>query len=164
MSDKENRLNNFVIRLANVNGTGSASANNLLMKSIFRMGIPVTGKNYFPSNIQGLPTWYEIRVSGDGYLARAGRTDIMVAMNAQTYGQDLKQLDAGGYLIYDSSWPREKQFTREDITVLGVPLAKMCNEAFSNPRARILMKNMVYVGVLSALLEIDEKVIHALIE
>mgnify|MGYP003336289862 CR=1 FL=1 len=164
MSDKENRLNNFVIRLANVNGTGSASANNLLMKSIFRMGIPVTGKNYFPSNIQGLPTWYEIRVSGDGYLARAGRTDIMVAMNAQTYAQDLKQLDAGGYLIYDSSWPREKQFTREDITVLGVPLAKMCNEAFSNPRARILMKNMVYVGVLSALLEIDEKVIHALIE
>ena len=164
MSDKENRLNNFVIRLANVNGTGSASANNLLMKSIFRMGIPVTGKNYFPSNIQGLPTWYEIRVSGDGYLARAGRTDIMVAMNAQTYGQDLKQLDAGGYLIYDSSWPRDKQFTREDITVLGVPLAKMCNEAFSNPRARILMKNMVYVGVLSALLEIDEKVIHALIE
>jgi len=164
MSDKENRLNNFVIRLANVNGTGSASANNLLMKSIFRMGIPVTGKNYFPSNIQGLPTWYEIRVSGDGYLARAGRTDIMVAMNAQTYGQDLKQLDAGGYLIYDSSWPREKQFTREDITVLGVPLAKMCNEAFTNPRARILMKNMVYVGVLSALLEIDEKVIHALIE
>jgi len=164
MSDKENRLNNFVIRLANVNGTGSASANNLLMKSIFRMGIPVTGKNYFPSNIQGLPTWYEIRVSGDGYLARAGRTDIMVAMNAQTYSQDLKQLDAGGYLIYDSSWPREKQFTREDITVLGVPLAKMCNEAFSNPRARILMKNMVYVGVLSALLEIDEKVIHALIE
>ncbi len=164
MSDKENRLNNFVIRLANVNGTGSASANNLLMKSIFRMGIPVTGKNYFPSNIQGLPTWYEIRVSGDGYLARAGRTDIMVAMNAQTYGQDLKQLDAGGYLIYDSSWPREKQFTREDVTVLGVPLAKMCNEAFTNPRARILMKNMVYVGVLSALLEIDEKVIHALIE
>jgi 2-oxoglutarate ferredoxin oxidoreductase subunit alpha len=164
MSDKENRLNNFVIRLANVNGTGSASANNLLMKSIFRMGIPVTGKNYFPSNIQGLPTWYEIRVSGDGYLARAGRTDIMVAMNAQTYDQDLKQLDAGGYLIYDSSWPREKQFTREDVTVLGVPLAKMCNEAFTNPRARILMKNMVYVGVLSALLEIDEKVIHALIE
>ncbi len=164
MSDKENRLNNFVIRLANVNGTGSASANNLLMKSIFRMGIPVTGKNYFPSNIQGLPTWYEIRVSGDGYLARAGRTDIMVAMNAQTYGQDLKQLDAGGYLIYDSSWPREKQFTREDVTVLGVPLAKMCNEAFTNPRARILMKNMVYVGVLSALLDIDEKVIHALIE
>ncbi len=164
MSDKENRLNNFVIRLANVNGTGSASANNLLMKSIFRMGIPVTGKNYFPSNIQGLPTWYEIRVSGDGYLARAGRTDIMVAMNAQTYNQDLKQLDAGGYLIYDSSWPREKQFTREDVTVLGVPLAKMCNEAFTNPRARILMKNMVYVGVLSALLEIDEKVIHALIE
>ncbi len=164
MSDKENRLNNFVIRLANVNGTGSASANNLLMKSIFRMGIPVTGKNYFPSNIQGLPTWYEIRVSGDGYLTRAGRTDIMVAMNAQTYNQDLKQLDAGGYLIYDSSWPREKQFTREDVTVLGVPLAKMCNEAFTNPRARILMKNMVYVGVLSALLEIDEKVIHALIE
>ncbi len=164
MSDKENRLNNFVIRLANVNGTGSASANNLLMKSIFRMGIPVTGKNYFPSNIQGLPTWYEIRVSGDGYLARAGRTDIMVAMNAQTYNQDLKQLDAGGYLIYDSSWPREKQFTREDVTVLGVPLAKMCNEAFTNPRARILMKNMVYVGVLSALLDIDEKVIHALIE
>jgi len=165
MSKKpEDRLNNFVIKLANVNGTGSASANALLMKAIFRMGIPVTGKNYFPSNIQGLPTWYEIRVSGDGFLARAGRTDIMVAMNAQTYQQDLQQVDAGGYLIYDSSWPREDQFKREDVTIIGVPLAKMCNEAFSNPRARILMKNMVYVGVLSGLLGIEESVIHKLIE
>ena len=160
----EDRLNNFVIKLANVNGTGSASANNLLMKSIFRMGIPVTAKNYFPSNIQGLPTWYEISVSGEGFLARAGRIDIMVAMNAQTYQQDLKQLDAGGYLIYDSSWPREKEFKRDDVHILGVPLAKLCNENFSSPRARILMKNMVYVGVLAALLGIEDNVIDEMIE
>jgi 2-oxoglutarate ferredoxin oxidoreductase subunit alpha len=162
--NSEDRLNNFVIKLANVNGTGSASANSLLMKSIFRMGIPVTAKNYFPSNIQGLPTWYEIRVSGDGFLARAGRIDIMVAMNAQTYQQDLKQLDAGGYLIYDSSWPREKEFKRDDVHVIGVPLAKLCNENFSSPRARILMKNMVYVGVLAALIGIEDGVINEMIE
>ncbi|MEE9141329.1 MAG: 2-oxoacid:acceptor oxidoreductase family protein, partial [Gammaproteobacteria bacterium] len=140
------QVNDFVVKLANVNGTGSASANGLLMKALFRMGIPVTGKNYFPSNIQGLPTWFEVRASHRGYMARAGHVDMMVAMNAQTYAQDLADVRSGGYLIYDSTWPRHKALAREDITVLGVPLAKMCNERFEDARARILMKNVAYVG------------------
>ena len=100
------RVNDFTIKIATVNGTGSASANTLLMKSIFRSGIPVMGKNYFPSNIQGLPTWYEIRVTKDGYVARSGTVDIMVAMNAETYARDVKEVSPGGYLVYDSTWPR----------------------------------------------------------
>ena len=118
-------INDFVIRLANVNGTGSASANSLLMKAIFRMGIPVMGKNFFPSNIQGLPTWYEIRVTKDGHLARSGQVDVMVAMNAQTYQKDLKEVSPGGVMIYDSTWPRDTVLSRPDITILGVPLARM---------------------------------------
>ncbi len=114
--------NDFTIRIANVNGTGSASANSTLMKSLFRMGIPVCGKNFFPSNIQGLPTWYEIRVSGEGYLARSGRIDVMVAMNAETYRKDHGDVAPGGYLIYDSTWPRSALFNRSDIHVLPVPL------------------------------------------
>ena len=149
------KVNDFVIKIATVNGTGSASANTLLMKSIFRSGIPVMGKNYFPSNIQGLPTWYEIRVSRDGYVARSGRVDIMVAMNAETYARDVREVDAGGYLIYDSTWPRPALLKREDITVLGVPLARMCNENFNGVRTRILMKNIGYAGVLAALLDLD---------
>jgi 2-oxoglutarate ferredoxin oxidoreductase subunit alpha len=151
----QDRLNDFVIKLANVNGTGSASANTLLMKSVFRMGIPVMGKNYFPSNIQGLPTWYEIRVSGDGYVARSGRIDLMVAMNAETYAKDVKEVSPGGYLLYDSSWPRPALLSRDDITILGVPLARMCNETFQGVRARILLKNIMYAGVLAALLELE---------
>ncbi|MEM7282271.1 MAG: 2-oxoacid:acceptor oxidoreductase family protein, partial [Pseudomonadota bacterium] len=158
-----NSINDFVIKLANVNGTGSASANNLLMKSFFRMGIPVMGKNYFPSNIQGLPTWYEIRVSKHGYVARSGRVDLMVAMNAQTYEQDLREVSPGGYLIYDSTWPRQRQLDRDDITVLGIPLSKMCNETFPVARTRILMKNVAYVGALVALLDIDMEVIKGLL-
>ncbi|MGH8496886.1 MAG: 2-oxoacid:acceptor oxidoreductase subunit alpha [Gammaproteobacteria bacterium] len=160
----QDRVNDFVIKVANVNGTGSASANSLLMKSLFRMGIPVTGKNYFPSNIQGLPTWYEIRASAKGHLARSGTVDVMVAMNAQTYAQDLKEVRPGGYLIYDSTWPRADTLKREDITILGVPLAKMCNTAFENVRARILMKNVAYVGALAALLDLDLDVIRTLLE
>ncbi|NNF51341.1 MAG: 2-oxoacid:acceptor oxidoreductase subunit alpha [Gammaproteobacteria bacterium] len=156
-------VNDFVIKLANVNGTGSASANGLLMKAIFRMGIPVSGKNFFPSNIQGLPTWYEIRVSGDGHLCRSGRVDIMVAMNAQTYAQDLAELSSGGYLIYDSTWPRARQLSRDDVQVLGIPLAKLCNEHFDNVRSRILLKNVAYVGALAALLELDLEVIRGLL-
>ena len=121
--DAQDRINDFVIKLANVNGTGSASANTLLMKSIFRMGIPVIGKNYFPSNIQGLPTWYEIRVTRDAYVARSGRVDFMVAMNAETYAKDIKEVSPGGYLIYDSTWPRPALLKRDDITLIGVPLA-----------------------------------------
>lgn len=154
-SPAPDRLNDFVIKLANVNGTGSASANSLLMKSIFRMGIPVMGKNYFPSNIQGLPTWYEIRVTREGYMARSGRIDLMVAMNAETYAKDVKEVSPGGYLIYDSTWPRPSLLKRDDITILGAPLARICNETFQGVRARILLKNIMYAGLLAALLEID---------
>jgi 2-oxoglutarate ferredoxin oxidoreductase subunit alpha len=125
------------------------------MKSIFRSGIPVVGKNYFPSNIQGLPTWYEIRVTKDGYVARSGTVDIMVAMNAETYARDVKEVAAGGYLVYDSTWPRPTLLKREDITVLGVPLARLCNENFNGVRTRILMKNICYAGVLAALLDLE---------
>jgi 2-oxoglutarate ferredoxin oxidoreductase subunit alpha len=157
-------VNDVVIKIATVNGTGSASANGLLMKSIFRMGIPVVGKNYFPSNIQGLPTWYEIRVSGDGYTARSDRVDVMVAMNAQTYEKDLADVRVGGWLIYDSTWPRHAFLDRDDVTVLGIPLSRMCNESFEGARARILMKNIAYVGALAALLDIDLEVITSLLE
>ena len=158
-----NRVNDFVIKIATVNGTGSASANTLLMKSIFRSGIPVMGKNYFPSNIQGLPTWYEIRVTRDGHVARSGRVDIMVSMNAETYARDAKEVAAGGYLIYDSTWPRPALLKRDDVTVLGVPLAQMCNENFNGVRTRILMKNICYAGVLAALLDLDLEQIRTLL-
>jgi 2-oxoglutarate ferredoxin oxidoreductase subunit alpha len=156
-------INDFVIKIATVNGTGSASANTLLMKSIFRSGIPVMGKNYFPSNIQGLPTWYEIRVTKDGHVARSGRVDIMVAMNAETYARDVREVAPGGYLVYDSTWPRPALLKREDITVLGVPLAQLCNENFNGVRTRILMKNICYAGVLAALLNLDVERIRELL-
>ncbi len=149
------RVNDFTIKIATVNGTGSASANSLLMKSIFRSGIPVMGKNYFPSNIQGLPTWYEIRITRDGYVARSGQIDIMVAMNAETYARDVKEVAPGGFLVYDSTWPRPALLKREDIGVFGVPLARLCNENFNGVRTRILMKNICYAGVLAALLDLD---------
>ena len=155
-------VNDFVIKLANVNGTGSASANSLIMKAIFRMGVPVTGKNYFPSNIQGLPTWYEIRVTRDGYAARAGRVDIMVAMNAETYSKDVREVASGGYLLYDATWPRSSLLQRGDITVIGVPLAQLVNENFDGVRNRILLKNIAYAGVMAALLDIDLEVINGL--
>jgi 2-oxoglutarate ferredoxin oxidoreductase subunit alpha len=161
---QKSRVNDFVLKIANVNGTGSASANALLMKAVFRMGVPVTGKNFFPSNIQGLPTWYEIRVSKDGYLARSGLVDIMVAMNAQTYARDLAEVAPGGILLYDSTWPRARLLARPDIEIVGVPLARMCNERFADARTRILMKNMAYVGVLAALLDLDRAVIAELVK
>ncbi|HEU4618072.1 MAG TPA: 2-oxoacid:acceptor oxidoreductase subunit alpha [Gammaproteobacteria bacterium] len=165
MSNSEkSRVNDFVIKLANVNGTGSASANSLLMKTVFRMGIPVTGKNFFPSNIQGLPTWYEIRVSKDGYLARSGSVDVMVAMNSATYGQDLAEVAPGGTLLYDSSWPRDRQLARPDVRIVGIPFARMCNEHFRDARTRVLMKNMAYVGALAALLDLELDVVRSLIE
>jgi 2-oxoglutarate ferredoxin oxidoreductase subunit alpha len=155
--------NDFTLKVANVNGTGSASANSMLMKALFRMGIPVCGKNYFPSNIQGLPTWYEIRVSAEGHLARSGRVDLMVAMNAETYRKDHAEVATGGYLIYDSTWPRSQLFNRTDIHILGVPLSRICNESFDKARSRILMKNIMYVGVLAALLDLDMDVIKQLL-
>jgi len=157
------KVNDVVIKIATVNGTGSASANGLLMKAIFRMGIPVVGKNYFPSNIQGLPTWYEIRVTGEGYQSRTDKIDLMIAMNAQTYKEDLAAVSPGGWLIYDSTWPRNRLLDREDINVLGVPLSRMCNEHFESARGRILMKNIAYVGVIAALLGIELEVIDTLL-
>ncbi|MGI9263952.1 MAG: 2-oxoacid:acceptor oxidoreductase subunit alpha [Gammaproteobacteria bacterium] len=156
-------VNDVVIKIATVNGTGSASANGLLMKAIFRMGVPVVGKNYFPSNIQGLPTWYEIRVTGEGHRCRADRIDLMIAMNAQTYADDLAAVAPGGWLLYDSTWPRSRLLNRDDVSVLGVPLSRICNEHFDTARARILMKNIAYVGAIAALLDIDLDVITTLL-
>jgi 2-oxoglutarate ferredoxin oxidoreductase subunit alpha len=159
----QDRVNDFVVKIATVNGTGSASANGLLMKAIFRSGVPVVGKNYFPSNIQGMPTWYEIRLSRDGYRARAGHVDIMVALNAESYIRDLQDVASGGYFVYDSTWPRPALLQREDVTVLGVPLAQLCNDNFQGVRTRILMKNICYAGVLAALCDIDLEVIRSLL-
>ena len=158
-----NRVNDFVIKIGTVNGTGSASANGLLMKAVFRSGVPVVGKNYFPSNIQGLPTWYEIRVTRDGHRARSGQVDIMVALNSETYARDLQEVTSGGYFLYDSTWPRPALLLRDDVTVLGVPLARLCNENFNGARTRILMKNICYAGALAALHDIDLEVIRALL-
>src|ERR1700694_3569138 len=158
-----NRVNDFVVKFANVNGTGSASANSLVMKAIFRMGVPVTGKNYFPSNIQGLPTWYEIRVTRDGYAARASHVDIMVPMNAETYSKDVRELRSGRDFIYDSTCPRSALLERGDITVIPVPLAKLVNENFDGVRNRILLKNIAYAGVLAALIDVDLEVITGLL-
>jgi len=155
------RINDFTLKVATANGTGSASANALLMKAIFRMGVPVMGKNYFPSNIQGLPTWYEVRVTESGDLTRSGNVHFMVAMNPQTFVQDHAEVVSGGYMLYDSSWPRVRELTRDDIQVIGVPLAEMVNKEFADVRGRILMKNIAYVGALAALLDLDMAVIEA---
>jgi len=157
------RVNDFAFKLANVNGTGSASANSLLMQAIFRMGIPVSGKNLFPSNIQGLPTWYEIRVNKDGFTARTADYDLVVAMNAETYARDVKEVRSGGYVLYDSTWPLDPKHIRPDVTYLGVPYAQLCNDAFTNSRERTLMKNITYVGTLTALLDIDMGVVAGML-
>jgi 2-oxoglutarate ferredoxin oxidoreductase subunit alpha len=157
------RVNDFSFKIATVNGTGSASANTLLMTSIFRMGIPVTGKNIFPSNIQGLPTWYEVRVSRDSWSARVPEVDLSVAMNPETYHQDVLSVKKGGYLLYDSSWPMDRALARDGITVLGVPCGKLCVDAFERDRDRVLLRNIVYSGALAALLNIDMDIIGALL-
>lgn len=158
-----NGVNDFAFKIGTVNGTGSASANGLLMRSIFRMGIPVTGKNLFPSNIQGLPTWYEIRVNADGHLARAAELDMVVALNPSTYAKDVAEVREGGYLLYDSSWPLPKELMREGITILGVPFGRLCVEAFTGDRERTLLRNIAYTGSLAALLGIDMEVIDTLL-
>ena len=152
-------INDFAFKIGTVNGTGSASANGLLMQAIFRMGIPVSGKNIFPSNIQGLPTWYEIRVSKHGYTARPDEIDLVVALNPATYARDVATVRPGGYLLYDSSWPLDAALVREGITILGVPFGAMCVEAFQGDRERTLMRNIAYAGALAALLDIDMDVI-----
>ena len=155
-------VNDFVVKFANVNGSGSASANELFARSILRMGVPVSPRNIFPSNIQGLPTWYEVRVTEKGYLGRRGGVDLMVAMNPQTWDRDLKEIEAGGYLFYDSTRALPKSKFREDITVIGMPLTEICNSTYTDPRQRQLFKNIIYVGALSALLEIDPNAIEKL--
>src|SRR5580704_14928937 len=152
-------INDFVVKFANVNGSGSASANALFAKSILRMGIPASSRNIFPSNIQGLPTWYEVRICDKGHLGRRGGVDMMVAMNPETWDQDLAEIEPGGYLFYDSTKPLPASKFRDDITVIGVPLTAMCNAEYTDARQRQLFKNIIYLGALSALLDIDTAVI-----
>lgn len=156
-------VNDFVIKFANVNGTGSASANNLFAKALFRMGLPVSPKNIFPSNIQGLPTWYEVRVSEKGYLGRRGGVDIMLSVNPQSMAADIQEVESGGYFIYDNTKALDLRLHRADITFIGIPLTAICNEQYKDPRQRQLFKNVIYVGALAALLDMDFKVLSALV-
>ena len=156
--------NDFVIKFANVNGSGSASANEMFAKSILRMGVPVSPRNIFPSNIQGLPTWYEVRVNEQGWLGRRGGVDLMVAMNPQTWEADLKEIETGGYLFYDNSKPLPKSRFRDDVTTIGMPLTHISNATYDDPRQRQLFKNIIYVGAVSQLLGMDAEVIETLIK
>jgi 2-oxoglutarate ferredoxin oxidoreductase subunit alpha len=156
-------VNDFVVRFANVNGSGSASANELFARSVLRMGVPVAPRNIFPSNIQGLPTWYEVRISEAGHLGARGGTDLMVAMNPQTWEKDVAGIEPGGYLLYDSTKPMPKSKFREDITVIGVPLTAICNREYSDPRQRQLFKNIMYLGALCALLDMDVAALEQLV-
>ncbi len=159
-----NRINDFIVRFANVNGTGSASANFLFAKTVFRMGIPVTPKNIFPSNIQGLPTWYEVRVSEKGYLGRREGIDLLVCVNPQSMAKDVLSVKEGGYFIFDSTKKLNPEYRREGIHYLGIPMMEMANAAFDDPRKRQLLKNIIYVGALAKLLAMDESIIRQLIE
>ncbi len=156
-------VNDFAFKIGTVNGTGSASANALLMQAIFRMGIPVTGKNIFPSNIQGLPTWYEIRVSKQGYTARPAAVDLVVALNPSTYAKDVATVRPGGYLLYDSTWPLDPDLVREGITILGIPFGQMCVDTFQGDRDRTLLRNIAYAGSLAALLGIDMDIVGVML-
>ena len=156
-------VNDFVVKFANVNGSGSASANELFARSLLRMGIPVSPRNIFPSNIQGLPTWYEVRVCEAGWLGRRGGCDLMVAMNPQTWDRDMAEIEPGGYVLYDSSKPMPASKFRDDVHVIGVPLADLCATRYAEPRERQLLKNIVYVGVLATLLGIEPEVIATLL-
>jgi 2-oxoglutarate ferredoxin oxidoreductase subunit alpha len=155
-------VNDFVVKFANVNGSGSASANELFAKAILRMGVPVSPRNIFPSNIQGLPTWYEVRVSEAGWLGRRGGIDMMVAMNPQTWDQDVQEVDAGGYLFYDSTKPLPESAFRDDINVIGMPVTAICNATYEDPRQRTLFKNIMVLGALSVLMDVDAAVIEGL--
>ncbi|MGA2088037.1 MAG: 2-oxoacid:acceptor oxidoreductase subunit alpha [Stellaceae bacterium] len=163
MPNPINSTNDFVVKFANVNGSGSASANLLFAKSILRMGVPVATRNIFPSNIQGLPTWYEVRVSEAGHLGRRGGVDLMVAMNPQTWAQDVASIDPGGYLFYDSTKPMPPSKFRDDVNVIGMPLTEICNQKYTDPRQRQLFKNIIYVGSLAALLGVELPAVEKLI-
>ncbi len=156
-------VNDFVIKFANVNGTGSASANNLFAKALFRMGLSVSPKNIFPSNIQGLPTWYEVRVSDKGYTGRRGGVDIMVSTNPQSMARDVREVEAGGYFVYDNTKPLDLRLVRNDIAMVGIPLTDICRREYSDPRQRQLFKNMIYVGALAALLDMEFDVLTGLL-
>ena len=156
-------INDLVVRFANVNGTGSASANNMFAMSIFRMGIPMTAKNIFPSNIQGLPTWYEVRVSEKGYLGRREGVDVLVCVNPQSMKQDIASVKSGGYFVYDNTKNLHKDFIREDINYIGIPMIGICMRLYQDPRQRQLFKNMIYVGALAALLDIELEVVKGII-
>src|ERR1700740_3696841 len=156
-------VNDFVVRFANVNGSGSASANQLFARAVLRMGVPVAPRNIFPSNIQGLPTWYEVRITEAGHLGARGGVDLMVAMNPQTWDKDVAAIEPGGYLFYDSTKPLQPSKFRTDVTVIGMPLTGICNREYSDPRQRQLFKNIIYLGALSALLDMDVKAIEQLI-
>ena len=157
------KVNDFVIRFANVNGTGSASANNIVAKSIFRMGIPVAPKNIFPSNIQGLPTWFELRVSEKGYLGRRAGINILVGVNPQSLMADIESVASGGYFIYDSSKKLREEYFRKDIHFIGIPMIRICMEHFHDARQQQLFKNIVYVGALAALINIDMEEVKGII-
>lgn len=157
-------VNDFVIRFANVNGSGSASANAFFTKAVFRMGVPISAKNIFPSNIQGLPTWYELRLSERGYLGRRGGYDVVVALNAQTIRCDYDDLASGGYFIYDSTKPLSEEYNRTDLVVIGIPLTTICERVIDDPRLRQLLKNMVYVGALAALFDMELSSITSLVD
>ena len=157
-------VNDFVIKFANINGSGSASANLIFTKSVFRMGVPVSPRNIFPSNIQGLPTWYEVRVNDKGYMGARGSVDFIVAMNPETMKQDIESIEPGGYLLYDSTRALSNDLIRDDITIFGIPLTEMCNREYSDPRKRLLFKNIIYVGALSALLGIDSTILNGIID
>lgn len=156
--------NDFVVRFANTNGTGSASANNMFAKAIVRMGIPVSAKNIFPSNIQGMPTWYEVRINEHNFLARrGGRSELVVAMNAQSLADDIASVASGGFLLYDSSRALMDKERREDIQYLAIPISAICQKEYQDPRQRQLFKNVIYVGALAALLNIEFEVLKALV-
>ena len=157
------RVNDFVVKFANVNGSGSASANNLFAKAVLRMGVPVAARNIFPSNIQGMPTWYEVRVVEAGWRGRRGGVDLMVAMNAETWSVDVAEIEQGGYLFYDSTKPLPHSRMREDITAIGMPLTGICQEMYDDARQRQLFKNVMYVGGLAALLDMEAGVVEALL-
>ncbi|NNF21405.1 MAG: 2-oxoacid:acceptor oxidoreductase subunit alpha [Saprospiraceae bacterium] len=157
------KVNDLVIRFANVNGTGSASANGMFAKTLFRMGLPISAKNIFPSNIQGLPTWYEVRINDKGYLGRLDGIDIMVALNPQSFQKDVASVKTGGFLIYDNSKPLHNSLLREDINFIGVPMMRMCMEHYRSARKQQLLKNVVYVGALTALLKMDMDVVKEIV-
>jgi 2-oxoglutarate/2-oxoacid ferredoxin oxidoreductase subunit alpha len=156
-------VNDFVVKFANVNGTGSASANNMFAKAIFRMGIPVSPRNIFPSNIQGMPTWYEVRVSSKGYLGRRGGVDLMLCVNPQSMERDVREVEPGGYFVYDSTKPLDVRYIRDDINYVGIPITEMCLREYTDARQRLLFKNVIYVGALSALLDIEFDVLKNLV-